>query len=228
MINSAGDGITYEQFFHNYALVKEAAIVVRLYKNDIPEDLDIPGDLAIDTEAMGLNNHRDRLCVVQLSNGDGNACLVQFEKGNYAAPNLKKLLSNPDTTKIFHFARFDVAIMKHYLEIDIAPIFCTKIASKLVRTYTDSHGLKELCRELLGVGMSKQQQSSNWGADELTKDQQNYAASDVLYLHRLRDKLTEMLIREGRVELAKKCCDFMPTRVELDLGGWPDVDIFHH
>lgn len=190
--------------------------------------MDIPGDLAIDTEAMGLYNLRDRLCVVQLSNGDGNAHLVQFERGAYDAPNLKQLLSNPETVKIFHFARFDVAIIKHYLGVDISPIFCTKIASKLVRTYTDAHGLKELCRELLGVNISKQQQSSDWGDSVLSKEQQSYAASDVLHLHKLREKLIAMLEREGRLHLAQQCYDFLPTRTALDLAGWPDVDIFHH
>lgn len=195
--------------------------------NDLPQGFDLPGDIAIDTEAMGLNNHRDRLCVVQLSNGNGDAHLVQFQKGVYDAPNLKKLLSKPDT-KIFHFARFDVAILKHYLGIDVYPLFCTKIASKLVRTYTDSHGLKELCRELLGQAISKQQQSSDWGANTLSKDQQEYAAADVLYLHRIRDTLKEMLLREGRLALAQKCFEFLPTRVELDLLGWPEEDIFQH
>lgn len=194
----------------------------------MPNDFVLSGDLAIDTEAMGLNNRRDRLCVLQFSNGDGNAHLVQFEKGAYDAPNLKRLLSDTSTTKIFHFARFDVAIIKHYLGVDIEPVFCTKIASKLCRTYTDSHGLKELCREVLSVNVSKQQQSSDWGADELTKEQKDYAASDVLYLHKLRNKLTGMLEREGRLELAQKCFNFLPARVELDLAGWPEMDIFQH
>lgn len=194
----------------------------------MPNDFVLSGDLAIDTEAMGLNNRRDRLCVLQFSNGDGNAHLVQFEKGTYDAPNLKRLLSDTSTTKIFHFARFDVAIIKHYLGVDIEPVFCTKIASKLCRTYTDSHGLKELCREVLSVNVSKQQQSSDWGADELTKEQKDYAASDVLYLHKLRNKLTGMLEREGRLELAQKCFNFLPARVELDLAGWPEMDIFQH
>lgn len=190
--------------------------------------MELPGDLAIDTEAMGLNNHRDRLCVLQFSNGNGDAHLVQFEKGAYSAPNLKKLLSDKKTVKILHFARFDVAIAKHYLDIDLGPIFCTKIASRLCRTYTDSHGLKDLCREVLGINVSKQQQSSDWGAGELTKEQQEYAASDVLHLHQLRDRLSIMLKREGRLELAQKCFEFLPYRVELDLSGWQDVDIFQH
>ncbi len=177
---------------------------------------------------MGLKHARDRLCVVQLSNGDGDAHLVKFNGHDYSAANLKKLLTRPDTTKIFHFARFDVAVMKKYLGIDVEPIFCTKIASKLVRTYTDSHGLKELCRELVGVTMSKQQQSSDWGAAELSKEQIEYAASDVLHLHKIRDILRAMLVREGRLEMAEECFRFMSTRVALDLAGWDEFDIFAH
>lgn len=188
----------------------------------------LSGDLAIDTEAMGLNNLRDRLCVLQFSNGNGDAYLVQFEKGQYDAPNLKRLLSDQHTTKILHYARFDMAIVKHYLGIDLPRVFCTKIASRLCRTYTDSHGLKDLCREVLGVNVSKQQQSSDWGAGELTKEQQEYAASDVLHLHELRDKLTVMLTREGRLALAQQCFAFLPTRITLDLHGWQDIDIFAH
>lgn len=206
----------------------ESAIAVFLYKNDVPNGFTLAGDLAIDTEAMGLQTLRDRLCVLQFSNGDGNAHLVQFEKGHYNAPNLKRLLADQNTTKILHFARFDVAIIKQYLGVPLGPVFCTKIASKLCRTYTDSHGLKDLCRELLGIHVSKQQQSSDWGADELTKEQQEYAASDVLHLHQLRDKLTLMLKRENRLDLAQECFNFIQHRVELDLAGWPELDIFQH
>jgi len=177
---------------------------------------------------MGLIHNRDRLCVVQISNGDGNAYLVQFPEAKYDAPNLKKLLSNPDTTKIMHFARFDVAVVMKYLGVTMEPIYCTKIASRLVRTYTDRHGLKELCKELIQKDLSKKQQSSYWGNENLTKEQINYAASDVLYLHKIRDRLNEMLIREGRMEIAKKCFDFLPARAELDLIGWDEKDIFQH
>jgi len=177
---------------------------------------------------MGLNLHRDKLCVLQLSNGNGNAYLVQFINKNYAAPNLKKLLLDKNRCKIFHFARFDLASIKQYLQIDIENIFCTKIASKLVRTYTEAHGLKELCRELLGVQLSKQQQSSYWGSVELTKEQQEYAARDVLYLHQLRSILTNMLIQEGRIDIANKIFHFLPTRSSLDLLGWDEIDIFTH
>lgn len=186
----------------------------------------LKGDIAIDTETTGLNLSRDRLCVIQISNGDGNAHLVKFDPGKYDAPNLRKLLSNKSTTKLFHFARFDVAVIKKFLETELHNIYCTKIASKIARTYTDSHGLKELCRELLNVTISKQQQSSYWGATDLSKDQLMYAASDVLYLHKLRDKLDVMLKREGRIELAHKCFAFVSHRVELDLSGWEGIDIF--
>ena len=177
---------------------------------------------------MGLINRRDRLCVVQLSNGDGNAHLVQFAPGEYDAPNLKKLLVRPDTTKLFHFARFDVAIIYFYLGILVRPIYCTRTASKLVRTFTDRHGLKDLCRDLIGKDISKQQQSSDWGAATLTQDQQDYAANDVLYLHALRDVLDKMLVREGRTDLASACFDFLPARAVLDLHGWEHDDIFSH
>lgn len=192
----------------------------------MPADIDIPGDLAIDTETMGLDFNRDRLCVIQLSNGDGDAVLVKFDQNCYDAPNLKRLLLQGDRGKIFHYARFDLAVIKKYLEIDLSNIFCTKIASRLVRTYTDSHGLKDLCRELLGVNISKQQQSSYWGNDKLTDDQKEYAARDVIYLHSLRAKLIEMLVNEGRNEMAHKIFEFLPTRANLDLLGWNDVDIF--
>ena len=200
---------------------------VTLHKNDLPDDLDLGKIVAIDTETMGLKPDRDRLCLVQLSCGDGNAHLVQMLDGSYNSPNLKKLVANPDVKKLFHFARFDVAIMKKYLEVDCPNIYCTKIASKLVRTYTDKHGLKNLCREVLGIDISKQYQSSDWGAEELTTEQLNYAASDVYYLHKLRARLDVMLEREGRSSLAQNCFDFMATRVDLDLSGWAE-DIFEH
>lgn len=200
-----------------------------VYDGDLPDDLNLgDGAIAVDTETMGLDLNRDRLCVVQLSTGDGNAYLVRFEHGKYDCPNLKKLLSNTKRLKIYHYARFDVASIYKYLNIWAAPIYCTKIASRLVRTYTDRHGLKDLCRELLGVQISKQQQSSYWGAMALTEEQAEYAAGDVLYLHGLKEKLDVMLKRENRIHLAQACFDFMPTRVELDLSGWPDIDIFAH
>lgn len=202
---------------------------ITLHQNDLPDDLVFTGSIAVDTETMGLQVHgRDRLCVVQISSGDGTAHLVQIAKGQTEAPNLKKLMSDPNIVKIFHFARFDVAALKIFLGIDIAPVYCTKIASKLVRTYTDRHGLKELCRELINVDLNKQQQSSDWGAEELSKDQLSYAASDVFFLHRLKEKLDVLLIREGRMEVAQQCFDFLNTRAELDIIGWNDIDIFSH
>jgi ribonuclease D len=199
---------------------------IKLFKNDLPDELEIKGDLAIDTEAMGLNPHRDPLCLIQISTGNQDAYLIQFENRDYSAPNLKKLLNNPDSQKIFHYARFDVAIIYQYLGIELKNIFCTKIASKLVRTYTDCHGLKDLCRELLNVQISKQQQSSYWGSEQLTKEQKHYAAADVLHLHDIREILLKMLAREDRLELFQKCCDFIFTRAKLDLLGWPESDIF--
>ena len=186
------------------------------------------GDIAVDTEAMGLNNKRDRLCVVQLSDGNGDAHLVQFTSDKYEATNLKKLLTDKSRTKIFHFARFDLSIMQQYLGIKLSNIYCTRTASRLVRTYSDKHGYKEICKELLGVEVSKQQQSSYWGAKILTQEQIDYAASDVLHLHKLKAKLDEMLMRENRVELAKEIFDFLPHRAELDLAGWENEDIFAH
>ena len=186
------------------------------------------GDIAVDTEAMGLNNKRDRLCLVQLSDGNGDAHLVQFAPGVYNAPNLVKLLTDPTRVKIFHFARFDLSIMRHYLGVRTAPVYCTRTASRLVRTYTDKHGYKDICKELLGVDVSKQQQSSDWGADKLTQDQMDYAASDVHHLHKLRAKLDVMIAREGRQELAQSCFNFLPYRAELDLAGWENEDIFAH
>ncbi|RTK92440.1 MAG: ribonuclease D [Rickettsiales bacterium] len=201
---------------------------ITVYKNDLPNDFILSGDLAIDTETMGLNLHRDRLCVIQISNGDGDSYLVQFVDGKYNASNLQKLLSNEDSVKIFHYARFDVAIIKKYLNVDLKNIFCTKIASRLVRTYTDHHGLKDLCRELLNINISKQQQSSNWSAPELSEDQQEYAAKDVIYLHALRDILAKRLIELDRNKIAQKMFEFLPTRAALDLIGWNDVDLFAH
>lgn len=177
---------------------------------------------------MGLNPARDRLCLVQLSAGDGNAHLVQFAAGQYEAPNLKALLTDKTVLKIFHFARFDITSLKAYLDVDTTPIYCTKIASRLARTFTDKHSLKELCRELVGAELSKQQQTSDWGADKLSNEQLAYAASDVLYLHKIKDKLEAMLEREDRAALAQACFDFLPSRAALDIGGWADVDIFAH
>lgn len=203
-------------------------MTITLHQGDLPANIDFGAAVAIDTEAMGLNNTRDRLCLVQLSSGDGTAHLVQFAPGEYAAPNLKKLLDDPEVTKIFHFARFDVAILKHYLNVECRPLYCTKIASYLSRTYTDRHGLRELCRELLDIDVNKQQQSSDWGAPDLTQEQLLYAANDVLHLHALRAKLDVMLAREGRLELAHQVMDFVPVRARLDLVGWAEVDIFAH
>ncbi|MFY0659521.1 MAG: ribonuclease D [Shimia sp.] len=199
-----------------------------LYQNDLPDDLDLGPVVAIDCETMGLNPHRDRLCVVQMSGGDGNAHLVQVAKGQTEAPNLCKMLEDPNVLKLFHFGRFDIAAMYHAFGALTAPVYCTKIASKLVRTYTDRHGLKNLLQELLSVDVSKQQQMSDWGAETLTDAQLDYAASDVLYLHGLREKLNERLAREGRTEVAQACFDFLPTRAKLDLAGWPEQDIFSH
>ena len=199
-----------------------------LYKNDLPDDLDLGPVVAIDCETMGLNPHRDRLCVVQMSGGDGNAHMVQVEIGQTEAPNLCKMLADPNVLKLFHFGRFDIAAMYNAFGTLAAPVYCTKIASKLIRTYTDRHGLKALLQELIGVDISKQQQSSDWGAAELTEAQLSYAASDVLYLHRLRDELNTRLVREGRMELAQSCYDFLPVRAQLDLAGWPEIDIFDH
>ncbi|MBY6049480.1 ribonuclease D [Vannielia litorea] len=199
-----------------------------LYKNDLPDGLDLGPVVAIDCETMGLNPHRDRLCLVQMSGGDGEAHLVQIEKGQTEAPNLCAMLENPEVLKLFHFGRFDIAAMYNAFGALAAPVYCTKIASKLVRTFTDRHGLKYLCQELIGVDISKQQQSSDWGAPELTEAQQSYAASDVLHLHQLRDVLNERLEREGRMELAQSCFGFLPTRAKLDLAGWPEIDIFAH
>ena len=201
---------------------------IKLHKGDLPDGLDLGGVVAIDTETLGLNPFRDRLCLAQLSAGDGVCHAVQFAAGDYAAPNLKRLLADPKVLKLFHYARFDVAMFERYLGVTCAPVYCTKIASKLVRTYTDRHGLKDLVKELLGVDMSKEQQSSDWGAAELTEKQLNYAASDVAHLHRLKTVLDEMLAREGRTGLAQACFAFLPARAKLDLAGWGEVDIFAH
>lgn len=204
------------------------AMAHHLYQRDLPDGLDLGPVVAIDCETMGLQPHRDRLCVVQMSSGDGTAHLVQIEKGQTEAPNLCRLLADPQVLKLFHFGRFDIAALYNAFGSLAAPVYCTKIASKLVRTYTDRHGLKHLLQELLGVDISKQQQMSDWGASELTKAQIDYAASDVLYLHRLRKVLDERLAREDRAALAQSCFDFLPTRARLDLAGWPDQDIFAH
>ncbi|OAN72143.1 ribonuclease D [Seohaeicola saemankumensis] len=199
-----------------------------LYKNDLPDGLDLGPAVAIDCETMGLNPHRDRLCVVQLSGGDGHAHIVQITKGQTEAPNLAALLENPEVLKLFHFGRFDIAAMYNAFGALAQPVYCTKIASKLVRTFTDRHGLKYLLQDLVGVDVSKQQQQSDWGAVDLTTAQMDYAASDVLYLHRLKDALDTMLAREGRTEMAQACFDFLPMRAKLDLAGWPEMDIFAH
>jgi ribonuclease D len=203
-------------------------VPIDLYDGDLPDHVVFCDTVAIDTETMGLNPVRDRLCLVQLSAGDGNCHMVQLRAGAYEAPNLKRLLTDPNITKLFHFARFDIAVINAYLGVVCEPVYCTKIASKLVRTFTDRHGLKDLCKDLLGIELSKQQQSSDWGASDLTPEQLKYAASDVLHLHELRARLDAMLAREGRSELAAACFEFLPTRALLDLGGWEDPDIFAH
>jgi ribonuclease D len=201
---------------------------IHLHKGDLPDGLNLGPLVAIDTETLGLNPNRDRLCLAQLSAGDGVCHAVQFAPHQYGAPNLKKMLGDPGVTKLFHFARFDIAVFRHYLGVDCKPLYCTKIASKLVRTYTDRHGLKDLVRELLGVELSKEQQSSDWGAGDLTEKQLAYAANDVAYLHQLKTVLDGMLAREDRTHLARACFDFLPTRAELDLEGWEETDIFAH
>ena len=203
-------------------------MTVRLHQGDLPDGLDLGPAVAIDTETLGLNPHRDRLCLVQLSRGDGDAELVQIAQGQKRAPNLERLLADPKVLKIFHFARFDLAVLRVAFGATPQPVYCTKIASKLARTYTDRHGLKDLSRELLGVEISKQQQSSDWGAEKLSEAQLAYAASDVLHLHELKARLDAMLVREGRAELAAQCFAFLPARAELDLAGWAETDIFAH
>jgi ribonuclease D len=204
------------------------AVAIQLHHNDLPGGLDLGASVAVDSETMGLNLVRDRLCLVQLSAGDGEVHLVQFADRDFAAPNLRALLRDPQVTKIFHYARFDLAMFEAHFGEPTGPVYCTKTASKLVRTYTDRHGLKDLCKELLGIEMSKQQQSSDWGAAELTAEQMNYAAADVLYLHQLKEILDRLLEREQRRELARQIFDFLPVRARLDLLGWSDVDIFAH
>lgn len=201
---------------------------ITVHKGDLPDNINFGTSVAIDTETLGLNPKRDRLCLVQLSAGDGTAHIVQLEKDKYDAPNLKRLMKNEDVLKLFHFARFDLAVMKEYLDVDCTPVYCTKIASRLCRTYTDRHGLKDICRELLSVQLDKFQQSSNWATKELSKEQLSYAANDVLYLHKLKEKCDEMLADVGRTELARDCFNFLPTRAKLDLEGWGDFDIFQH
>jgi len=199
-----------------------------LYKRDLPDGLDLGKSVAIDCETMGLIPGRDRLCLVQLSSGDGHAHLVQIEKGQTAAPNLERLVADPNVEKLFHFGRFDIAALFKTFGVTARPVYCTKIASKLVRTYTDRHGLKALLQELLDVDISKQQQTSDWGTETLSDAQLDYAASDVLYLHNLKDRLDTMLHREGRMDLARSCFAFLPERARLDIEGWPDTDIFAH
>lgn len=203
-------------------------MTIRLHRGDLPDLSRYKDSVAIDTETMGLHPHRDRLCVVQMSNGDGTADVIQVPKGHTDSPNLKALLANPDITKIFHFARFDLAALYNAFGVMPKPVYCTKIASRLTRTYTDRHGLKDLVREVLNIDLSKQQQSSDWGAPNLSEAQLAYAASDVLHLHGLRERLDTMLAREGRTELAKACFEFLPTRARLDLDGWEAEDIFAH
>ncbi len=203
-------------------------MTVHHHRADLPAGLAFGSSIAVDTETMGLNPHRDALCVVQLSAGDGDAHIVQLDRRRYECPRLKALLADPAVTKIFHFARFDLAALKRYLAVEVHPVYCTKIASKLVRTYTDRHGLKDLCKELLNVEISKQQQSSDWGAETLSEAQLAYAASDVLYLHALKEKLDAMLAREGRTALAEAAFAFLPARAALDLAGWANDDIFAH
>lgn len=224
----ADDGPAGEHIHAPGALIMD----IRLHKGDLPAGLDLGPLVAIDTETMGLNPVRDRLCLVQLSAGDEVCHVVQIPRpgadGPAAAPNLTALLADPGITKLFHFARFDIAILKAHFGVTCAPVYCTKVASRLVRTFTDRHGLKDLCRDLLGIELSKQQQSSDWGAPELTQEQLRYAASDVAYLHALKERLDAMLAREGRLALAEACFRFLPTRAELDLAGWADIDIFQH
>ncbi|HAD83320.1 MAG TPA: ribonuclease D [Brevundimonas sp.] len=203
-------------------------MTVYFHEGDLPDGLDLGLEVAIDSETMGLRFRRDPLCVVQLSSGDGNAHVVRLNRPAYDCPNLKRLLTDPKVLKIFHFGRFDIGMFELHLGVETRPVYCTKIASKLARTYTDRHGLKDVARELAGVDMSKAQQSSDWGAAELSQAQMDYAASDVLYLHAIKDRLNEMLVREGRMELAQACFDFLPMRSRLDLAGWDEIDIFAH
>jgi ribonuclease D len=221
--------MTPQQAYMHTVVAKGAHLTIHLYQKDLPDGLDLGACVAVDTETMGLDPRRDRLCLVQLSAGDGDAHLVQIAKGQTSAPNLAALMSNPDVIKLFHFARFDIASIFNGLGVVAQPVFCTKIASKMVRSYTDRHGLRNLVQECAGTDISKQQQSSDWGAPDLTKAQLDYAASDVLHLHAIKADLERRLAREGRAELAKACFDFLPTRAQLDLLGWGDPnDIFQH
>jgi len=201
---------------------------IQLHEGDLAPDIDFGGMVAVDTETMGLNPRRDRLCLVQLSAGDGSAHIVRLPREDIHAPNLIRLLADPDVVKLMHFARFDVAAIRAYLGVVAAPVYCTKIASRIARTFTDRHGLKDLCREMLGIDLSKQQQTSDWGADALTPEQLRYAAADVVHLHAVKERLDAILTREGRTALAEACFAFVPTRATLDLDGWGDVDIFAH
>ena len=201
---------------------------IKLYKNDLPANVKFEKSIAIDTETMGLNINNDRLCLIQISDGKNNSYIVQFLKNSYDAPNLKKILNDKNILKIFHYARFDIAVIKKNLGIMCEPIYCTKIASKLARTFTDRHGLKDLCKDLLKVDLNKQSQTSDWGNDTLTENQLDYAANDVLYLHEIKNKLDKMIVREGTLHLAKSCFEFLSTRAEFDLLGWQDKDIFEH
>lgn len=204
-------------------------MAIYFHEEDLPADVLADGPVAVDTETMGLHSHRDRLCLLQISDGQGDEHLVRFAPGSrYDAPNLKAVLADPARLKLYHFARFDLAAIEQYLGVTAAPVYCTKIASRLVRTYTDRHGLKELVRELLGQEISKQQQSSDWGGPELSDAQKDYAASDVRFLHRMKEELDRRLVREGRMEMAQACFDFLPMRAKLDLAGWPETDIFAH
>jgi len=203
-------------------------MTVYLHEGDLPDGLDLGPEVAIDSETMGLRFRRDPLCVVQLSSGDGNAHVVRMKRPDYDCPNLKRLLADPKVLKLFHFGRFDIGMFQLHLGVETRPVYCTKIASKLARTYTDRHGLKDVAREMAGVDMSKAQQSSDWGNETLTQAQLDYAASDVLHLHKIKERLNEMLVREGRMELANACFDFLPNRSALDLAGWDETDIFAH
>ena len=203
-------------------------MTIKVHKGDLPAQIDLGQTVAVDTEAMGLNPKRDKLCLVQLSSGDGNAHLVQIDRSSFAAPRLKALLEDKSILKMFHFARFDIAMLKHHLGAEVGPLYCTKIASKLTRTYTDKHGLKDIVRELLGIDLSKQQQSSDWGAPILSDAQKQYAALDVIYLHEIKARFDQMLMREGRMELAQACFAFLPVRAQLDLAGWTEEDVFAH
>ena len=208
--------------------MKSKAKSIEVHQADLPDGLDFGDIVAVDTETQGLRVHRDRLCLVQVSAGDGHCHLVQFPDADYRAPNLKALFQDAGVTKIFHYARFDVATIRKYLNVACAPVYCTKIASRLARTYTGNHGLKDVCKELLSIDMSKDQQSSDWAAETLSPEQIEYAAADVLYLHQIRDELDKILQREGRSDLARACFEFLSTRADLDLGGWSDEDIFAH